>query len=1148
MASTRQPPLSDYVEVGRRFQRSVNLERDLENRSALQGYLLTPAVRRAMQQISAGLEAGSGERAWSLVGPYGSGKSAFAVFFADLVSPMKTPATRQAAELATQSQNGERPRTRLYPVVLTGERGPLDILLLRSLASALENLFVPRGRPPEILTRVRKLLKASSGSPGHCATGDVVGCFEDAAKYLTQKKGAGLFLVVDEAGKLLEFAAEQSDRGDVYLLQALAEAAARSDVAPFVLLTVLHQSFEQYAGHLGASDRNEWAKVQGRFGELPFREAGDQIIRLTASAIQRQKERPRNKHWKAIVETTARWVSERTGWNRKTLVQNLDACWPLHPMAAVLLGPLFRGRLSQNERSLFAFLSAGEPLSFRDFLKEHHPTDLYTVDRLYDYSVGILGSRLFGRDGRGWSEIDEALRRLPADAQALDAQVVKVVGLLTMLGSQVGLRPSAEMVGACVGTERAIEVLERLKKSSLVVYRRFSDSFQLWAGSDLDIDTLIHRASQEVPADFERAPLLERLAPQKPMVARRHQLTTGTLRYFDVRFVEARDPLLGKGAVPNDLSDGVVQLALPHRRDEADSLKKYLAMPNLAEDRVPELVAVPSSSVRLSELVRELESAERTKTGTPELQSDPTARKELDARIDEVECQLDAEIRAAFDPAASDWFSRGQRVDIRSWRGLSRALSDICDQRYDATPVLKNELLNRRILSSSAAKARRNLLEAMILRSDQERLGIEGHPPELSMYLSLLASHGLHRRRSGKWGFAKPRDSLAETWEVVCRFLDGTETGRRPLTDLYHQLKQPPLGLKDGPLPVLVTAVLLARQSDVAIYEHGSFVPALSPSVAERLLRAPQGFDIRQCRIGGVRRKVFDRLAGLLLAEKASDASLLDVVRSLMKFVGALSAYARKTTDVSATAVLVREALLSAREPAKLIFHDLPTACGFDRLRAKGRAGVDVAEGFVDVLQTSLRELQNAYDGLLGRVQLALTSGLGLPRAGDGWFAELRDRARLLQKMPLDPQLNGFVIRAADDALDGEGLLVSLATQVANKPPAEWLDADADQFEIKLQQLARRFRNIEALLVEKSKAVPDRTLLRLAVMRQGQPEHERVVPMRSADDEYLKQLQGQVLKAVKRNGRPASVEEMLGALALAAEALMASAHSEREEN
>ena len=178
------------------------------------------------------------------------------------------------------------------------------------------------------------------------------------------------------------------------------------------MLTVLHQSFDQYAHQLGASDRNEWAKVQGRFGELAFREGGDQIIRLTAAAIRRTGEAPVSKDWTRAVSATAAWVSERTGWDKSQMAEYLNACWPLHPVTAALLGPLFRGRLAQNERSLFAFLSAGEPLSFRDFLRTHGPDDLYMVDRLYDYATGMLGSRVLGRDGRQWAEIDTALKRL----------------------------------------------------------------------------------------------------------------------------------------------------------------------------------------------------------------------------------------------------------------------------------------------------------------------------------------------------------------------------------------------------------------------------------------------------------------------------------------------------------------------------------------------------------------------------------------------------------------------------------------------------------------------------------------------------------------------------------------------------------------
>ena len=90
--------LVNFVEVERRFRRSVNLDRDAGSPAALNGYIVTPAVRRALAQIADGLSQASGDRAWSLVGPYGSGKSAFGVFPGrSAVADVRLPARRRLA-------------------------------------------------------------------------------------------------------------------------------------------------------------------------------------------------------------------------------------------------------------------------------------------------------------------------------------------------------------------------------------------------------------------------------------------------------------------------------------------------------------------------------------------------------------------------------------------------------------------------------------------------------------------------------------------------------------------------------------------------------------------------------------------------------------------------------------------------------------------------------------------------------------------------------------------------------------------------------------------------------------------------------------------------------------------------------------------
>lgn len=1151
--NTRQESanLQDLVEVGRRFSRAVNLDRDTGSPAALEGYLVTPAVRRALSQITDGLNDAEGDRAWSLVGPYGSGKSAFAVFLADLLSPSGTVGAQAARKLLNGSNEISLPSRTLYPVLLTAERAPLDALLLRSLDSTLETIWKEqRGAKPRVLQVVKQYLNGSTPALSRCATSDVVSCFEEAVEKIAAKTGAGVLLIVDEAGKALEYAAQQPSRGDIYLLQALAEVAARSNGVPFVILTVLHQSFDQYAHQLGSTDRNEWAKVQGRFGELAFREGGDQIIRLTAAAIRRAETFEPPTGWAQVVASTAAWIAEGTGWDSSQLVSHLNACWPLHPVAAGLLGPLFRGRLAQNERSLFAFLSAGEPLSFRDFLRKHGPDHLYTVDRLYDYATGMLGGRMLSRDGRQWAEIETALRRLPPDSDVVDEQVLKTVGLLGMLGDQVGLRASAEVVAACVDNPGAATgSLERLRQRSTLVYRQFRDAFQIWEGSDLDLDELVVRAEQQLPASFSVAMVLQRQAPRTPLVARRHLFKTGTLRFFNVRFVDSSPLVRLEDLNLSGDGDGVILLTLPRTEQEANDLRSEQGIAGLAIERLgsgkPVVLVVPQPSERLPQLARELAASQMVQTSTPELQSDPAARSELSARIEELERQVAAEVGRTFDPNRSEWFEGGERLHLSSWRDASRELSNLCDDHYSCAPPIRNELLNRRALSTSAARARRNLVEAMILRGDVPLLGFEGSPPEVSMYRSLLEAHGLHRRRAGEWGFGAPKRVLQPLWKEVDRFLADTEAGRRPLTELYDRLRCPPFGVKDGPLPVIVVAALLARDDEVAVYERGSFVPAWTPSHAERLLRSPDGFEVRRCRVDGMRREVFKRLAGTLHSSSRRDPSLLDIVRGLVRFVAGLTPYARRTLRLSPRARNIREALVRAREPAQLVFDDLPAACGC-RPFGVGTEDPQRVEEFIVALDAGLREIQDAYATLLARSQESLSSRLRLPRDRAELAAELRSRSARLRATAVDPRLKSFVLRASDDALDPDDQLASLLTQLADKPPPEWGDPDEDRFQVQLAHLARAFRSAESLSVGVDAGASEQPLVRLAVARRGRPEHERVLPLRPADESRIATLRDRILDSVKETGSEVASsnrDEALAALALAAESLL---HEPRE--
>ena len=62
------------VQVDTHYTRSINLERDIDSNPILNAYIPTSKAMMVLDKIAATFNDQSMPRAWSLVGPYGSGK------------------------------------------------------------------------------------------------------------------------------------------------------------------------------------------------------------------------------------------------------------------------------------------------------------------------------------------------------------------------------------------------------------------------------------------------------------------------------------------------------------------------------------------------------------------------------------------------------------------------------------------------------------------------------------------------------------------------------------------------------------------------------------------------------------------------------------------------------------------------------------------------------------------------------------------------------------------------------------------------------------------------------------------------------------------------------------------------------------------
>ena len=1149
--STRKRPSQS------RFVRAVHVESDIDQTDALDGYVLTATGRSILRRIAPAYSNQPAPRAWTLTGPYGTGKSAFAVFAANLFTHARGAGPKKARQILQQSDpdlagellaKGRQSRRGLMPVAITGTREPIDRAILRGLDHSLTDMANGHGR--SVVREVRRCLKHATGA-------NVVG-----ARNLTELLAAtmdkvctpasrldGIFLILDELGKLLEFANSQPSQSDVAVLQSIAEFSERCS-KPCLLLTILHQDFGAYANRLSCEDRAEWDKVRGRFEDIAFEEPAEEMLRLAGRALaaankndRRRKSVTPQRSYRALCDTAWKLGLAPGSMTKGEFLGLLMDCWPLHPLVTVTLGNVFR-RLAQNERSVFSFLYSSEPFGLSEFL-DMAPASrgaLYGIDRLYDYLSVTARDGLFATpQAKRWAEIETILER-QTERTREEVFFVKAIGLMNVIGQSGRIQASRDLLAFAaqqvLGRVNAGKELKQLASRKVVVPRRYNGTFALWEGSDVDLEAQVRIARDRLDPTQTTAQLAAKYFHPRPIVARRHSYRTGALRYLPIHFLTPGDLDRQRLAVEGP----AILIVLP---DSAREEKRAVALARhqRLRRRGDVLIAIPAGRQELSRTVRELACLEWVRKNVSELDGDRTARRELAIQTEGVGRKLTNIFNSILQPEDGDsrcvWYHKGKKVRFRSRRHFQDYLSAVCDELFSESPCLQNELINRRELSSAAAAARRNLIDAMITHSTEEHLAISGTPPEKSMYLSLLHKPGIHRKGPSGWRFRPPRRSADEglqaVWKSMVRFFAQTEKGARPLSELFALLSKPPYGVLDGPLPVLLCAALLVHDHEVALYKEGSFVPVLNVPDFELLMKAPERYTVQRCRISGVRASVFEQVAKLVGRDipgpKIGKPQILQVVRPFLKFVRGLNDFVMRTEQLSETAINIRDTLSKAREPDSLLFTDLPRACGVAPFRTKQRATPNHVNQFIKRLRAGLAELQQRYQRLLNELTGAIRVSFGV----EGTLATVRktltSRAGLLRNCSGDPALKTFVERVLQTALDDDQWLEAVVAVLALRLPAVWRDDDRARFDHNLATTARLFSHVEGLAFGRSKLADSDEAVRIGITTPDGVEVEKVVRISRSRSKAVDQLEKQLEAILPRAKGSGNNDAVLAAIA-----------------
>lgn len=977
------------------FTTSVNILRDTEKEFH---YIPTPNATQVVGQIVNDFK--NGMRSFNIIGTYGTGKSSFLLALEQSINGGKRYFNPNFVE---------NPKVEFikfignYNSITTDFADYFDI---NSKKNIQDNIFTE--------------LQAKYNSLG--------------------KKNKLIFIILDEFGKFLEYAAKNNPEDELYFIQKLAEFC-NNPKNNIVLITTVHQSFESYAYSLTNSQKQEWTKVKGRFREVTFNEPVEQLLFLAAEYIDSNSKQIDNTK---LVEKCLKITTESKAFNvnedyAKDIANKL---YPLDLLSANTL-TLALQKYGQNERSLFSFLESTDHTGIAKFNPKKQP--FYNLGNVYDYLnynfYSFLTSR-YNPDFAAWTSIRSSIEKVERvfEENINDYIIaIKSIGLLNIFaanGAKITRLFLTNYLKTSCGIENSEGIINELEKKKVILYRNHSSKYILFEGTDLDIQAALIEAGNTLNEVNDVTSLINKHFRFAPVFAKLNSYEKGTPRYFE--FIITDHPIINK--VPVGEIDGYVNLVFNSKIKQADVEELSLNQ----EEAI--LYCYFKNSDEIRNLLFEIEKIEKV---IQENTDDKVAKRELENIIDAQIRLLNHYITDSIYTKNKNiqWYFKGLKREINNKKDFNKLLSQISNEIYTATPIFKNELVNKHKISTSIHTAKKNYYKALALNWSVEDLGFksDAFPPEKTIYLTLLKENGISPIRDKSSILALKRNSsFADLWNASNEFLTSTKGDQKKISELHNILSKKPFKLKQGFIDFWVPSFLFLKRDDFALFNSDGYIPNLSYENLELLSKYPDKYFLKSFDIDGVKLDIFNSYRKFLSQnskEEFNNESFIETIKPFIVFYKGLPDYTKNTKRLSDKALKIRSAIVNSKDPEDTFFDAFPNALG---------TSINILQNdkqklqkYTTSLQSSIKELRTAFDNLVKRFEdFICDEFIGKNVEFESYKETLQERFKKLKKHLLLSNQKTFILRIDSKLEDKKAWLSSIAQSVVGKNLESFTDED----------------------------------------------------------------------------------------------------------
>ena len=1034
------------------FLRSINIQLDADHPERFKHFRPTS---KSVRLLSTLLDAKRGNAVF-VVAPYGSGKSITTGYLGQLVdNPIDANdilrcidkrLTKVSPSLGRKARYRRASRRQGLFVPLYGHVHSAPEALKKGILDAMRRAALGRQ------ARTIDAMKAKDA-------GDALALVDVCAGKLRASGRDRLVIVWDEFGRHLQGLVADGRPEELDVLQVLAEAASRSSTVPVSLVLLLHRSLLGYATGLPPGLRREWAKIEGRFQTIQYLDDSTELYELIGSLVAEERSsEPANIDF-AQSAARSKHVGLFPEVTEKRLVAILASAHPLAPATLYLL-PRIAARVAQNERTLFSFLQSAKldrPVS---------PSALYGYFRGdFRTDAGAGGTQ------RPWLETESAVRKVAPGS--VEEEALMSAFLLSLgLGGERSRATYAQLAFALetstvTDAAGASSTIDGLVGRNLLVHRRHSDQVVIWHGTDVDLLGRLEDEKRRSATDFNLGAFLSREMPAPVWRPVEYNARRGVRRYLEAAYTTVAgleafwDEIQLKDWPPG--TDGRVLHVLPESEDEVARAKQLAGIiddPRLFVAVAQETSALRRAAVDLWCLLRM--HADREMIG-----SDPMVKAELDHLTDDARTGLQPLVDRVLrpQPQGSQWFHMGSPVEAATVVQLRRVLSRTMEELFPHTPEIDSEMVVRRSPSPIIVNARKKVELGLLERYGQEALGIEGRFADMAIFRSVFLRTGLYRQKGEDWVLAKPEElagpGLAAVWGRVRDFfvVPGDEKSFRQLLD---QLKEPPYGVREGLLPLLLAAGIKAFSGAATVRRRDDFVEDLLPSVVEDIAKNPERYALDVVTLNEAHAEHLKALLALFAADDAQAEAEDDLFRACM---GAALAWRQTLPEgVAASRYVTPEARAFVRDLAEAdpvaLFHDrLPRLLG-ETAEEPNRLVVRVGQ-----LKEELDGVAGVFKDEAAQALAQILEIRGVPN-GSGVRDQAAEWASCFSKSFMshlpDQVTKGVLGRLQAPYRDDDALLNALSTLLVGRTLQQWDDSVVPAFR---RELRSTFDAIETTAV-----------------------------------------------------------------------------------